>query len=115
MDWFNQLPGVSQLESAEDFLRFFSIPFDEQSVRVKHLHILHAFSRRLRLYRPDEEPDITPSQRRQLRLARGRAMLMDSYTYVINGELRERSELQVYQRTARCFIPWLLLDEGERT
>lgn len=113
MDWFNQLPGISQLESAEDFLRFFAIPFDEQSVRVKHLHILHAFNRRLRLYRPDDEPDTAPSQRRQFRLEQVRAMLLESYQYVIGGELRERSELQIYQRTARCFIPWLLLDEGE--
>lgn len=113
MDWFNQLPGVGRLESAEDFLRFFSIPFDEQSVRVRHLHILHAFSRRLRLYRPDDEPDIPPSQRRQYRLEQVRSMLMESYSYVIGGELRERSQLKVYQRTARCFIPWMLLDEGE--
>ncbi|QTF08434.1 nitrogen fixation protein NifW [Brenneria izadpanahii] len=113
MDWFNELPGISQLESAEDFLRFFAIPFDAQSVRVKHLHILHAFSRRLRRYQPDDEPDITPQQRRQFRLEQVRSMLMESYQYVVSGDLRERSELQIYQRTARCFIPWLLLDEGE--
>ncbi|MEC5341485.1 nitrogenase-stabilizing/protective protein NifW [Brenneria populi] len=113
MDWFNELPGVSRLESAEDFLRFFAIPFDERDVRVKHLHILHAFSRRLRQYRPDDEPEIAPQQRRRLRLDQVRLMLMESYAYVIGGELRERSPLRVYQRTVRCFIPWLLLDEGK--
>ncbi|MDX5626935.1 MULTISPECIES: nitrogenase-stabilizing/protective protein NifW [unclassified Brenneria] len=113
MDWFNELPGISQLESAEDFLRFFAIPFDEQSVRVKHLHILHAFNRRLRQYRPADEPEMAPLQRRRYRLDQVRSMLLASYAHVVGGELRERSELQIYQRTARCFIPWLLLDEGE--
>ncbi|MBJ7220855.1 MULTISPECIES: nitrogenase-stabilizing/protective protein NifW [unclassified Brenneria] len=113
MDWFDELPGVSQLESAEDFLRFFAIAFDEQSVRVKHLHILHAFNLRLRRYQPDDEPDLAPQQRQRYRLEQVRSMLRESYWHVVGGELRERSPLKVYQRTARCFIPWLLLDEGE--
>ncbi|MCL2892058.1 nitrogenase-stabilizing/protective protein NifW [Brenneria tiliae] len=113
MNWFNQLPGVSQLESAEDFLRFFAIPFDERSVRVKHLHILHAFNLRLRRYQLFDEPPLAPRQRQQFRLQQVRAMLLESYRHVVGGELRERSPLKVYQRSARCFIPWLLLDEGE--
>lgn len=115
MTWFDELPGVSQLESAEDFLRFFAVPFDAQQVRVRHLHILHAFSRRLRQYRPAEEPALTPQQRQQWRLQQVQAMLRESYLHVVGGELRQRSELKVYQRTVRCFIPWLLLDEGEAT
>ncbi|PWC22460.1 nitrogen fixation protein NifW [Brenneria roseae subsp. roseae] len=116
MDWFDELPGVSQLESAEDFLHFFAIPFDAQQVQVRHLHILHAFSRRLRQYHPAEEPLMPPQQRQQFRLDQVRTMLRESYLFVVSGELRERSELKVYQRTVRCFIPWLLLDdEGDVT
>ncbi|MFC3395540.1 nitrogenase-stabilizing/protective protein NifW [Brenneria rubrifaciens] len=115
MDWFDELPGVGQLENAEDFLRFFAIPFDAQAVRVRHLHILHAFNRRLRQYNPAEEPAMTPQQRQQFRMDQVQSMLRESYLHVVSGELRDRSDLKVYQRTVRCFIPWLLLDEGETT
>lgn len=39
---------LNALSSAEDFLRFFGVPFDEHVVRVNRLHILKRFQQYLR-------------------------------------------------------------------
>ena len=41
MDWFTSLPDIDELETAEEFLEYFDVPFEAAQVRVSRLHIMH--------------------------------------------------------------------------
>jgi len=47
MEWFYQIPGVDELESAESFFDFFSVPYESQALRNRCLPVLTAFHRKL--------------------------------------------------------------------
>ncbi|AIA71769.1 nitrogenase stabilizing/protective protein [Pectobacterium atrosepticum SCRI1043] len=48
MEWFYQLPGVDELESAEAFFDFFAVPYDPHALQICSLSVLSDFHRRLR-------------------------------------------------------------------
>lgn len=45
------LDALEELESAEDFLNFFKIPFDQSIVHVNRLHILQRYHNYLKAHR----------------------------------------------------------------
>ena len=48
MQWFYQIPGVDELESAESFFDFFSVPYEPAVLRSRCLLVLKAFHHKLR-------------------------------------------------------------------
>jgi len=66
--------AMGDLVSAEDFLEFFAIPFDQQVVQVKRLHILQRFHDYLCRQAPSLPPD-EEAQRTIYRLWLERAYL----------------------------------------
>ncbi|AUV01174.1 nitrogenase-stabilizing/protective protein NifW [Phytobacter ursingii] len=48
MEWFYQIPGVDELESAESFFEFFSVPYEPAVLRSRCLLVLKAFNQKLR-------------------------------------------------------------------
>jgi nitrogenase-stabilizing/protective protein len=67
MDTF--LQQLKALSSAEDFLQFFGVPFDQHVVNVSRLHILKRFFQYLRqqnLQTPDDELRMFTAYRQQL-------------------------------------------------
>ncbi|AHJ73985.1 nitrogenase-stabilizing/protective protein NifW [Kosakonia sacchari] len=48
MEWFYQIPGVAELDSAESFFTFFSVPYEPQTLRRCCLPVLREFHQRLR-------------------------------------------------------------------
>lgn len=111
MDWFNELPGIDELESAEDFFNYLSLNYDAKVLSVKHLHIMHDFHHRLKSMIPTVSyPAGSPAERAQC-LAILKMALAQSYAYITEGQLAERSTLRVYQQELRYFIPFSALDE----
>ena len=48
MELFYQIPGVDELESAESFFEFFSVPYEPAVLRSRCLLVLKAFNQKLR-------------------------------------------------------------------
>ncbi|WP_233967231.1 nitrogenase-stabilizing/protective protein NifW [Pectobacterium polaris] len=48
MEWFYQLPGVDELDSAEAFFDFFAVPYEAHILQTCSLSVLSDFHRRLR-------------------------------------------------------------------
>lgn len=48
MKWFYQIPGVDELDSAESFFEFFSVPYEPAALRSRCLPVLTAFNHKLR-------------------------------------------------------------------
>ncbi|MDY0416688.1 nitrogenase-stabilizing/protective protein NifW [Enterobacter sp. 170198] len=48
MEWFYQIPGVDELDTAESFFEFFSVPYDPMVLRHCCLPVLREFHQRLR-------------------------------------------------------------------
>lgn len=105
MDWFTSLPGVDELESAEDFLDFFNVSYDPEQVRINRLHIMHQFNQKLR--RSDAQQCHCESDRHLL----ARTLLEESYRNFHHQEAKTHSTLQVYQRLAPSFVPFSALTE----
>ena len=65
---------LKELSSAEDFLQYFSVPFDQRVVNVSRLHILKRFFQYIRqqnLLSTQNELDLYQSYRAQLLRAYG--------------------------------------------
>ena len=103
MEWFTSLPDIDELETAEDFLDYFSVPFDPAQVRVCRLHIMHRFHQALSVAcAPDDGPG------RQALAAR---LLAEAYQAFAGIPVREQSSLRVYQRLEPQFVPLSALCE----
>lgn len=48
MEWFYQIPGVSELDSAESFFDFFCVPYESHQLNNCCLRVLRDFHQRLR-------------------------------------------------------------------
>ena len=46
MEWFYQIPGVDELDTAESFFEFFSVPYDPLVLRHCCLPVLREFHQR---------------------------------------------------------------------
>ena len=105
MDWFTSLPDIDELETAEEFLEYFDVPFEADQVRVSRLHIMHQFHTRLqRMSFSVELPEAD-------RMALARQLLEESYHQFEDQDVRRHSSLQVYQRQEPIFIPFSQLME----
>jgi nitrogenase-stabilizing/protective protein len=70
----NFLQRLQQLSSAEDFLQFFAVPYDQSVVNVSRLHILKRFFQYIRQQQPtsqDGELAMFSSYRSMLQKAYG--------------------------------------------
>lgn len=86
------LDDMDELVSAEDFLEFFSIPYDERVVNVNRLHILQRFHNYLSgAVMPDDALE-------QWAVYVG--ALTRAYQDFINSDAKTEKVLKVYQREA---------------
>ncbi len=99
MDWFTSLPDIDELETAEEFLEYFDVPFEADQVRVSRLHIMHQFHTRL------QRMNFSVTLPEADRMTLARQLLEESYQQFHHQEVRKHSSLQVYQRQEPCFIP----------
>lgn len=104
MEWFMSLEGVSELESAEDFLHHFCVPHDPAQVRHLRLHLMHGFHQRLA-----ELSSVPPDAAGRFALAQG--VLTAVYQGLAQGCVAEQSSLRVYRRLDPLFIPLSSLSE----
>lgn len=97
--------ALEGLESAEDFLEFFDIPYDPAVVQVNRLHILQRFHD----YLARQAPNLPPAegaQRGIYRLWLGRA-----YEDFVHSDARTEKVFKVFHTVARpdggstAFVP----------
>lgn len=105
MDWFTSLPGIDELETAEEFLEFFGIAYDANQVRVNRLHIMHRFN--LQLSKADLSHCYSEADRHLL----AGKLLKDCYDKFDSHSLKENSTLSVYRRLDPSFVPFSALME----
>ncbi|HIK14236.1 MAG TPA: nitrogenase-stabilizing/protective protein NifW [Leptolyngbyaceae cyanobacterium M33_DOE_097] len=75
-----------QLVNAEDYLNFFSIPYDPQFVNVNRLHILQKFATFIKTV-DSESPDLSETEK----LDRYQAALKQAYdTFTISSPLDQK-------------------------
>lgn len=104
MEWFMSLEGVSELESAEDFLHHFCVPHDPAQVRHLRLHLMHGFHQRL------ADLSAIPTDEAG-RFALAQSVLTAVYQGLSQGGVAEQSSLRVYRRLDPLFIPLSQLSE----
>jgi nitrogenase-stabilizing/protective protein len=84
---------LKALSSAEDFLRFFGVPFDEKVVNVSRLHILKRFFQYIR-----QAGDL-PQESEAAHFASYRALLMRAYGDFVISTPAEEKVFKVFQET----------------
>jgi nitrogenase-stabilizing/protective protein len=104
MEWFLTLPGVDELETAEEFLSHFELAFDTEQLRISRLHIMHRFHQALS--QADGE-----SLDEAGRFALAQQLLGEAYQTFHHQPVRGNSSLKVYQRLEPFFIPLSQLQE----
>lgn len=82
---------LAGLSSAEDFLGFFSVPFDQGVVNVSRLHILKRFYQYIR--RDDEITRLTGGAL----YARYRALLLQAYEDFVRSTPAQEKVFKVFQ------------------
>lgn len=82
---------LAALSSAEDFLSFFAIPFDQAVVNVSRLHILKRFYQYLR--RDDEITQLADGAL----YARYRALLVEAYEDFVKSTPAQERVFKVFQ------------------
>lgn len=80
------------LESAEDFLGHFAIPYDPEVVRVHRLHILQRFHDYL-------NAATSPEGDLQGQRDHGRALLLQAYTDFVHSDARSERVFEVFRRS----------------
>ena len=81
-----------ELESAEEFLNYFEIPFEQKVVHVNRLHILQRFHNYLKAATLPEEVDA----RRAIYVG----ALSQAYQDFINSDAKTEKVLRVYQKAS---------------
>ena len=92
MDTTDFIDELEDLVSAEDFLEYFEIPFDERVVKVNRLHILQRFHNYLTAA---AMPDDVEGQR-----AVYIAALTQAYQDFVNSDARTEKVLKIYQKSS---------------
>ena len=85
------LEDLEDLESAEDFLNYFKIPFDQSTVHVNRLHILQRYHNYLQAHRERAgEPDY----------ADYRALLTQAYEDFVKSDAYTEKVMRVHQKAS---------------
>jgi nitrogenase-stabilizing/protective protein len=82
---------LKQLSSAEDFLLFFGVPYDQPVVHVNRLHILKRFYQYIR-----QEPNL-PEDNEQALYAVYRDLLIKAYTDFVKSTPAQEKVFKVFQ------------------
>ena len=96
---------LQDLESAEDFLEYFDIPYDEATVKVNRLHILQRFHDYLAAQTPGESGDAGALRD----LYRG--LLAQAYSDFVNSDAQTEKVFKVFQRPPPG-VAYVPLDEA---
>jgi nitrogenase-stabilizing/protective protein len=85
------LADFKQISDAEDYFRFFQLPFDQQAVNVNRLHILKKFSQYMTEI--DETfPDLTEEQK----LVKYSEALQSAYNLFLSSNAVEQKLFKVF-------------------
>lgn len=87
----NLIDRLKALSSAEDFLGFFGVPFDERVVQVNRLHILKRFYQYLHKAEAPAAEDEVAMFRRY------RELLMQAYTDFVHSSAVKEKVFKVFQ------------------
>lgn len=85
------LAGFKKLSDAEDYFRFFELPFDQQAVNVNRLHILKKFSQYV-----DQIDESFPTITEAEKLAKYREALQQSYNLFLGSTAVEQKLFKVF-------------------
>lgn len=85
------LDALEELESAEDFLNFFQVPFDQSIVHVNRLHILQRYHNYLTAHR---ERSGTPGYLDY------KALLMRAYEDFVHSDAYTEKVMRVHQKAS---------------
>lgn len=80
---------MDELVSAEDFLRYFDIPFDERVVNVNRLHILQRYHDYL-------AKTVLPEDL-EARIDSYRALLIKAYSDFVHSDAKTEKALKIYK------------------
>ncbi|MDO6385370.1 MULTISPECIES: nitrogenase stabilizing/protective protein NifW [Uliginosibacterium] len=83
---------LASLSSAEDFLDFFSVPYEQSVVNVSRLHILKRFYQYLR-----RDTEISGGLGEGALYARYRALLVQAYEDFVNSTPAQEKVFKVFQ------------------
>ncbi len=118
MEWFNAIPGIDEIDTAEGFFDFFALPYDPSVIVAKRMHIMGDFHQRLAAIISVPLADLPAGEageaaRNQAYWSLARHLLGLSYDHFLQGTLAAQSGLAVYQRNAgrRFFTPLSALSE----
>ncbi|WP_413740907.1 nitrogenase-stabilizing/protective protein NifW [Sodalis sp. RH15] len=118
MEWFNAIPGIDEIDTAEGFFDFFDLPYDPSVIVAKRMHIMGDFHQRLAAIitvplRDIPEGEAGAAARNKAYWSLARHLLGLSYDHFLQGTLAAQSGLAVYQRNndKRYFIPLNALSE----
>ncbi len=90
---------LSELESAEDFLNYFGVPFEQSVVNVNRLHILQRFHN----YLSGATMPETAIERKAIYLN----ALNQAYQDFVNSDARTEKVLRIYQKqSGTSFVPF---------
>lgn len=92
MDYADFIDELEDLVSAEDFLEYFDIPYDERVVKVNRLHILQRFHNYLAA--------ATMPQGADAQRAVYVASLTQAYQDFVNSDARTEKVLKIYQKSS---------------
>lgn len=86
------LERLTKLSSAEDFLQFFSVPYDERVVHVNRLHILKRFYQYLRMEERLREVTDEAEMYQQYR-----SLLLRAYSDFVTSSAAQEKVFKVFQ------------------
>lgn len=95
----NPMNGFIHLATAEEYLNFFSIPFDPKVVQVNRLHILKKFSQ-LKKEIDQKEPGLNSEEK----FGRYKSAMEASYQLFVLSNAVEQKLFKVFQEPAPGFI-----------
>ena len=99
MSHANFIEQMEELESAEDFLEFFAVPYDPAVVNVNRLHILQRFHD----YLTKQAPNLPPSEDAQRVIYR--LWLERAYKDFETSDASTERVFAVFQRAQRAETP----------
>ena len=91
---------LEDLSSAEDFLDYFEVPYDQKTVHVNRLHILQRFHDYLARSR-----DLLPEGREALRAVYKRLLTQAYQDFVASDALTEKVFKVFHEAQAEAFVP----------
>lgn len=112
MEWFNAIPGIDEIDTAEGFFDFFALPYDPSVIVAKRMHIMGDFHQRLAAIISVPRVDLPAGEtgeqdRDKAHWSLARHLLGLSYDRFLQGTLAAQSGPAVNQRNnnKRYFIP----------